>query len=123
AEHPERVAAAVFISPTYRVLPRAPEREEAAAAFESETDEYEGWAKYNAHYWRRDYRSFLEFFFSQAFSEPHSTKQIEDAVGWGLDTDPETLIATHLGPGIPDREAALELCSRIRCPVLVIHGD
>src|SRR5207237_7242987 len=79
--------------------------------------------KYNANDWLRDHTSFLEFFFSQAFSEPHSTKQIEDAVGWGLDTDPETLIATHLGPGIPDREAALELCSRIRCPVLVIHGD
>ena len=30
------------------------------------------------------YRDFLEFFFGQMFNEPHSTKQIEDAVGWGL---------------------------------------
>ena len=29
---------------------------------------------------------------SQMFNEPHSTKLIEDCVGWGLDTTPETLI-------------------------------
>ena len=34
----------------------------------------EGWAKDNLHYWLRDYRGFLEFFFSQMFNEPHSTK-------------------------------------------------
>jgi len=32
--------------------------------------------------------SFLEFFFGRMFTEPHSTKQIEDCVGWGLETDP-----------------------------------
>ena len=30
----------------------------------------------------------------RCFTEPHSTKQIEDAVGWGLETDAETLVAT-----------------------------
>ena len=34
------------------------------------------------------YADFLEFFFSQVFTEPHSTKQIEDAVGWALETTP-----------------------------------
>ena len=37
---------------------------------------------------------FLEYFFAQMFNEPHSTKQIEDCVGWGLETDPETLADT-----------------------------
>ncbi len=32
------------------------------------------------------------FLLSQMFTEPHSTKQIEDAVGWGLETDPETIL-------------------------------
>ena len=77
----------------------------------------------NAHYWRRDYRGFLEFFFSCAFNEPHSTKQIEDAVGWGLETDPETLIATARGPAWETPEDVLETCARIECPSLVIHGD
>jgi pimeloyl-ACP methyl ester carboxylesterase len=122
SEHPERVAGAVFISPTSRLSPRAPEREVAAAAFEDERDDYEGWWKYNAAYWRRDYRGFLEFFFSQVFSEPHSTKQIEDCVGWGLDTDPETLIATEHGPGLtPERARAL--ATGLSQPILVIHGD
>ena len=30
------------------------------------------------------------------FTEPHSTKQIEDCVGWGLETTPETLADTRL---------------------------
>ena len=28
------------------------------------------------------------FFFSEMFTEPHSTKPIEDGIGWGLETDP-----------------------------------
>ncbi len=123
SDHAERVAGAVFISPSARVLPRAPEREEAAGAFDAERDEYEGWWKYNANYWRRDYRGFLEFFFSQVFTEEHSTKHIEDAVGWGLDSDPETLIATEYGPAL-SVERARNLAERASGrPVLVIHGD
>jgi hypothetical protein len=55
------------------------------------------------------------------FSEPHSTKQIEDCVGWGLETDAETLITAEV-PGIGARRAR-ELCARVRCPVLVVDGD
>ena len=80
--------------------------------FDEELDTDEGWAKYNRYYWLRDYQGFLEFFFAESFAEPHSTKQIEDAVGWGLDTTPETLIASEGGAGLGSREA-----------VLVIHGE
>ena len=48
---------------------------------------YEGWGKYNRHYWLSDYEDFLEFFFSRLYNEPHSTKPREDAVAWGMDTD------------------------------------
>ena len=82
----------------------------------------EGWAKDNLHYWLQDYRGFLEFFFSQMFTEPHSTKPIEDCISWGLETTAETLIATEIGNGL-DEEAARELCGRVRCPVLVIQGN
>ena len=81
----------------------------------------QGWAKWNRHYWLRDYRGFLEFFFSQMFNEPHSTKPIEDCVGWGLETTAETLVATELGGKLGEEETR-ELCRRIRCPVLVIQG-
>jgi predicted glycosyltransferase len=93
-------------------------------SFTVELDEYEGWAKYNRVHWRRDYRDFLEFFFGEAFPEPHSTKQQDDAVAWGLDTDPETLIRTFEGsaPRLPDTEAAEAMCRAVRCPVVVVHG-
>jgi hypothetical protein len=58
------------------------------------------------------------------FTEPHSTKQIEDAVGWGLETSPQTLILTEEAP-LPatTREEMEAICRRVRCPVLVIHGN
>jgi pimeloyl-ACP methyl ester carboxylesterase/predicted glycosyltransferase len=119
AEHPERVDGAVFICPAVPMGGVADHR--AGQDWESELDTDKGWAKYNRHYWLRDYRGFLEFFFSQMFNEPHSTKPIEDCVGWGLETTPETLIATELGPKLSIEEAR-ELCHRLSCPVLVIQG-
>jgi hypothetical protein len=92
-----------------------------ALSWNEELDADEGWAKYNRHYWLRDYRGFLEFFFARMFSEPHSTKPIEDCVGWGLETTAETLIATCLADGM-DQQTARELCARVHCPVLVIQG-
>jgi pimeloyl-ACP methyl ester carboxylesterase/predicted glycosyltransferase len=119
AEHPERVAAAVFISPSVSLGDPLPER--VRYKFEDVLDTDEGWAKYNRHYWLQDYRSFLEFFFSRFFVEPHSTKQIEDCVNWGLETTPETLVATRLAI-VMDEEETRALCERVRCPVLVIQG-
>jgi pimeloyl-ACP methyl ester carboxylesterase/predicted glycosyltransferase len=119
AEHSERVEGAVFISPSVPFGDAPPGR--ALYPFEAELDTDEGWAKYNRHYWLRDYRGFLEFFFSQFFTEPHSTKQFEDCVGWGLETNPETLVATRLGMAFDD-ETLFDLAGRLRCPVLVIQG-
>jgi pimeloyl-ACP methyl ester carboxylesterase/predicted glycosyltransferase len=120
ADHPDRVDGAVFIGPAMPFAAQTP-RARAATSFDDELDSYEGWAKYNRHYWLSDYADFLSFFFSQIFTEPHSTKQIEDCVGWGLQTTPETLVATQLAPGL-DEATTRELAGRVRCPVLVIHG-
>jgi pimeloyl-ACP methyl ester carboxylesterase/predicted glycosyltransferase len=119
AEQPERVDSAVFICPAVPLGEPLPERTLYSFAKELDTDE--AWAKYNRSYWLRDYRGFLEFFFAQMFNEPHSTKPIEDCVGWGLETTPETLIATQLAEELGE-ETVRELCRRARCPVLVIQG-
>ena len=119
AESPERVESAVFICPAVGLGESLPWRGEFSWSEELDTDE--GWAKYNRHYWLRDYRGFLEFFFSQMFTEPHSTKPIEDCVGWGLETTPEVLIATNVRDPL-DADAQRELAGRVRCPVLVIQG-
>ncbi|HEV8193809.1 MAG TPA: alpha/beta hydrolase [Ktedonobacterales bacterium] len=128
AEHADRVAGAAFIGPTLPISPRIEKR--VVHSFDDVLDTDEGWAKYNRHYWVKDYRGFLEFFFSQCFPEPHSTKQIEDCVGWGLETTPEVLIAKEEAPSRRainlaggDEQHVRELAGRVCCPVLVIHGD
>jgi pimeloyl-ACP methyl ester carboxylesterase len=100
--------------PNYRLFP-----------FDEPLDTDDGWAKCNAHYWRRDYEGFLEFFFAEQLPEPHSTKQIEDCVRWGLDGGVESVILAdaEAPPPWETEEDARALCERVRCPVLVIHGD
>jgi pimeloyl-ACP methyl ester carboxylesterase/predicted glycosyltransferase len=119
AAHPERVAGVFAIAPS---VPSPPDP--GSPGFGDELEHYEGWAKYNRHYWLRDYPDFLEFFFGRVFGEPHSTKHIEDCIAWGLDTTPEVLIASVEGD---DREPAdsPEWQARARsitCPVTVVHG-
>jgi pimeloyl-ACP methyl ester carboxylesterase/predicted glycosyltransferase len=121
ANHPERVQAAVFIGGNYPGG-GAPLPERTVYSWEEELDTDEGWAKHNHHYWLRDYQGYLDFFMSRMFTEPHSTKPIEDTVGWGLDTTGETLALTYLAPFM-EPDGARELAGRVRCPVLVIHGD
>jgi pimeloyl-ACP methyl ester carboxylesterase len=118
AEHPERVLGAAFVGPAVPLAPPHPER--AVHSFDEVLDTDEGWARYNRHYWLTHYAEFLEYFFGQIFTEPHSTKQIEDCVGWGLETTPETLVATHEGLRL-ERLEFRALCARVRCPVLVLH--
>jgi pimeloyl-ACP methyl ester carboxylesterase len=65
----------------------------------------------------------VEFFFTQTFTEPHSTKQIEDAIGWGLQTDPQTIVRGLDAEWTNDRENVLRLCAQVRCPALVIQGS
>jgi pimeloyl-ACP methyl ester carboxylesterase len=121
AEHPERVAGAAFIGSAVPLAPPLPER--TVYPFDEPLETDEGWAKYNIHHWLRDYRDFLEFFIGKCFTEPHSTKPIEDAVGWALETTPEVLADHDAGIDLPIGGDFRELCGRVRCPVLVIHGD
>jgi pimeloyl-ACP methyl ester carboxylesterase/predicted glycosyltransferase len=121
AEHPARVEAAVFIGPSYPGGGTAlPER--TVYSWDEELDTVEGWAKYNRHSWLRDYRGFVEFFMSKMFTEAHSTKPFDDTVEWALETSGETLVTAQGGRTLEPDEAR-ELAGRIRCPVLVIHGD
>ena len=126
ARHPDRVLGAVMAgssSPLGELLP-----ERTVHSFDDPLETEEGWAKSNRHYWHKDYRGFLEFFYSKVFTEPHSTKQIEDGVSWGLETTPEVLIATHDPHDFSERlkerrDEALAFYRSIRCPLLIIHGD
>lgn len=122
-EHPDRVAGACFIAPSLPLVAPPGGRAAAIAAFENERTSYDGWWKYNLHHWRHDHADFAEHFFTLAYNEPHSTKQLEDCVEWARQADPEALIASELGLRIRTREEVARLCAGVRCPSLVIHGD
>jgi pimeloyl-ACP methyl ester carboxylesterase len=119
AEHPDRVEGLVAGGPSLAIGERRAERH---FPFEEVLDTDDGWAKNNVHYWRRDFDGYLQFFFSRCFTEPHSTKQIEDCVGWGHEIGVETLIVGEYAAGLTADET-LALCARVRCPVLVVVGD
>jgi pimeloyl-ACP methyl ester carboxylesterase len=121
-EHPDRVAALVLIAPDL-MLTDDPAVEEGPYPFDEELDTSEGWAKWNRHYWLRDWPGFVDFFFAQTFTEPHSTKQIEDATGWALQTDAETILRGMDAEWANDRDSAIRLCREVSCPTLVIQGS
>lgn len=122
AAYPNRVEAVVS---TGAWSPIVPPYEERFQAYEGEAEENpKGWKKYNADYWRKDYPDFIEFFMSKVHSEPHSTKQQEDAVAWGLDGDGDMLRMTQEArsddTGYEIDEA---MYRRVKCPSLIFVGD
>jgi pimeloyl-ACP methyl ester carboxylesterase len=136
AEHPDRVLGAVFIGATIPILdrdPATPEIQVDPSFMEPPTDDSDWGTYYNANYWRRDYPGFAAWFVGEkVFTEPHSTKQIDDGIGWALETDADTLVTLEYGsylspPEHWEREPAdgraLAFARRVRCPALVIHGD
>lgn len=121
AHHTSRFLGSIFIGPAVPLGPRRPDRAAAFARFDEPYTSTEGWFKYNRYYWLDHYEDFLWFFFGRCFTEPHSTKQMEDCVGWGLETTPEVLLADADAPQ-PDEAAFRSWAARVRCPTLVIHG-
>jgi pimeloyl-ACP methyl ester carboxylesterase len=112
-EHPERVRAAAFITPQLWGI------EGFVRSFTfGRRESYDGYGRFNPHYWREDYRGFVEWFAHAIF--PHA--QIEEMIAHALDTDAEALIPATVGFEMYARDEAIELARRIRCPVLVTQN-
>lgn len=122
AEHADRISAAAFIAPSLPLGEPLPERAESFARFDEPQERYEGWLKFNRHYWQQDWPDFLEFFFSRCFTEPHSEREIGHFVSMGLETTPDVIARTIDAPSLARAEAE-SLARAARCPVLVIHGE
>ena len=122
AAGPQRGIGQIFICPTTPLAPFSPPRLPFSRRFEEALDSEDGWAKDNARYWERDYRGFLEFFFAQVFTEPHSTKPMEDGVMWGLETTSQTLTDTRRGAIREANDSMAGLLNGVQCPCLVIQG-
>ena len=119
-EHPDKVLGLALVAPNLHVAPASPERAPIAENFlKPYPKDPSGWEKYNAAYWEDHYEDFLEFFFAEFSSETHTTKQREDGVGWGLETNGSVLTAEAHRPAEPDH---LDIVSRIQAPTLIVHG-
>jgi pimeloyl-ACP methyl ester carboxylesterase len=123
ATNPERVLGIVaFAVGVPWLTPPQPGYVAGGATFDEDLPAYEGWAKMNRHHWRRDYADWSQFFFGEIVSEPHSTKVIEDAVGWALEGSVDAMLADH-DVGFPfDRAAVEQICRSVTRPMLLVHG-
>jgi pimeloyl-ACP methyl ester carboxylesterase/predicted glycosyltransferase len=122
AHHPGRVKAVVLAGTAALIGPGYPHM--APPHFQATRERHEGWNKYNRDYWLANYPDFAEHFVRNIFSEPHSTRQIEEGVSWARDTDGPTLIKTvEARTLLPPFDVGEAMYRSIRCPVLAIHGD
>ncbi len=125
AEHADRVDALVAIDPWIPYVGEGNQHwRDAAATFEEELEDPSGWQLFNRHVISNEHRRWVEFFFGAQLVEPHSTKQFEDAVGWGLESTGDVLLAGEEGQDVdsPTKAEVEAICRGLEIPVLVIHG-
>jgi pimeloyl-ACP methyl ester carboxylesterase/predicted glycosyltransferase len=122
AHYPTRVRAAVLAGTTATIGPGYPYL--TPRNFTAPRASFDGWEKYNRDYWHRQYPDFAEHFIRNICSEPHSTRQIEDGIEWANDTTGPLLARTVEARGIaPPFDVGEDMYRKIKCPVLMIHGD
>ena len=122
AHHAERVAAVILAGTSATIGPGYPYM--APAHFVTKQEKFDGWNKYNREHWLADYPDFAEFFVRNIFSDPHSTKQIEDGIEWAGETTGAVLARIVEARSIVSKfDVSEAMYRRIRCPVLMIHGD
>jgi pimeloyl-ACP methyl ester carboxylesterase/predicted glycosyltransferase len=124
SRHPERVQGVVAIGPWIKdATPPHAVRLEAKLRFDEKMESYDGWFKTNRHVWRDNWPEFPNFFFDQMLPEPHSTKQLEDVVGFACETSGETMLNAEGGSQFPETvEEAEAILRGLTQPVLVIRG-
>jgi pimeloyl-ACP methyl ester carboxylesterase/predicted glycosyltransferase len=123
---PERVAGAVFIGPLFPYTPSQWSfmlKSRFLARLITRWAPFRWWGHLNPLRWPERYPEFVEWFISRCFSERHSTKGVEDGVGWGLETDFVTMISSVRDDLHTDRRTLRSLARGLNFPVLVIQGD
>jgi pimeloyl-ACP methyl ester carboxylesterase len=135
AEHPGRVHGTVAIGASIALTPPGQARAASGGLDEQPapdlppsavpglgTDPASHWRKYNRRYWHEHLDDFAWFFMGQCFTEPHSTKAVEDGVGWAMDTTGAVLDVESQADR-PDRDTLESWCARLAGPLLILHGS
>lgn len=121
AHHPDRVKAAILVGTITSI---GPAHFPYHKNYEAKREQFEGWNKFNREYWLADYPDFAEHFIRNIHSDPHSTKQIEDGIGFAADTTGPVLVKTvDARRMMPSFDVSEAMYRKIQCPLLIIHGD
>jgi pimeloyl-ACP methyl ester carboxylesterase len=126
-ERPERALGVAFMAVSYPVsmrswFPRLMLHPRMRRLAERPLPFYPSWLKFNPNYIGKEYPAFLRWFVALAMSDPHSTKQIEDAIAYASESTGEVAYDTAIAPSFITRRQLLNRARAIRCPVMVIHG-
>ena len=121
AAKPDRVLGIVVFAVGVPLL-SAPHPWRVQYSFEDDPPANDAWALINRGVYQRDYAAFANFFFGALATESHSTKLVEDMVGWALDGTPEAMIADADVKLALDREGVEAVCAAVRSPILIVHG-
>jgi pimeloyl-ACP methyl ester carboxylesterase/predicted glycosyltransferase len=126
SNHPDRVRGLVAIAPGVPYLGKGHEHwQEAAQTWDTHIEEPHGWQLFNREVIVRDLERWVRFFFESQLVEPHSSKQLEDAVSWAMETTGEILADSEEAQDLqlPSREQFTSQIKALDKPVLVIHGN
>ncbi len=124
--HPDRVDGLVAISPGVPYMGRPHQHwVDVASTWDDHLDDPTGWELFNREVIVSELDRWLTFFFGSQLVEPHSTKQFEDVVAWGLGTTGEILADSEEAQELdfPTREQVHSQMAALGKPVHVIHGD
>lgn len=114
AEAPDRVLGVILINPTIPLSERGPRPDQ------------ELWDRWlTAEAITGDYRGFVEFFTAQVLSEPYSSIGFDDAVEWGLESSPVSVLANLEGGSsyaLDDPDWLRRTLEAVSCPAMVIQG-
>ena len=116
-EHPEQSRAVAFITPQLWAT-----KEFLSPFSAGERDSYEGYDEVQPELLAARLPGFVDWFARAIHPHPHSTRQIEETAAHALETDGATLLAATVGFEMYERDEALALARRIRCPVLVTQN-
>ena len=118
ATYPERTLAVVSSAASTPIVPPHDYRSHEALGVDGVP---QGWAKANPTWWRKDYDDWVKFFMNELNNEPHSTKQLEDALRWAAPGDGDMLAMTvEARAGDWMTEETYTAC---KAPCLLIHAE
>ena len=121
-EHPERVLGLAFVAPSVRLVPDHPMRGHYARRFLEQLETDEGWAKFNASYLAARLPRLPPVLLRDGVQRAALDQADRGRGRVGPRDRSRDADRDRAGEGL-DEETTRAIASRVRCPVMVIHGE